>query len=282
VSGPWTLVNGRIADSAPADDRGLHYGDGLFETIAIRDGQPCLWRRHRERLATGCERLGIPMPAPTLLAAEMGALLAAAHAADGVLKVMVTRGSGPRGYAPPPSPQPRRILWFHPRPPAALTEPDDGVRLTLCETRLGENERLAGIKHLNRLEQVLARAEWSDPEILDGIMCDAHGHVICATMSNIYVVHAAGITTPPLDRCGVVGTVRGVVADCARALGIPFRERRLRPADLYAADGLVVSNALLGARPVARLRGHRYATGAVPAELIERVRATALEPETLV
>jgi branched-subunit amino acid aminotransferase/4-amino-4-deoxychorismate lyase len=100
-------------------------------------------------------------------------------------------------------------------------------------------------------------------------------------MSNLYLFDETGIATPPLDRCGVVGTVRGVVADCALALGVPFRERRVRPADLYAADGLVISNALLGARPVARLREHRYATGAVPVELIDRVRETALEPETL-
>jgi branched-subunit amino acid aminotransferase/4-amino-4-deoxychorismate lyase len=100
-------------------------------------------------------------------------------------------------------------------------------------------------------------------------------------MSNLYVLDASGMATPPLDRCGVQGTVRALVADSARALGIPFHERRLRPADLLAAEGLVISNALLGARPVAWLRGHRYAKGAVPAELIERVREAALEPETL-
>jgi 4-amino-4-deoxychorismate lyase len=274
------VVNGRVADSIPATDRGLLYGDGLFETIAVRGGRPCLWRRHLARLDAGCERLRIPPPEPTLLAAETRDLLDAAAARDGVLKLLVTRGGGPRGYLPPSTPRPTRVLVFEPGLPRPLRGAGAGVRLTLCDTRLGENARLAGIKHLNRLEQVLARAEWSDPGILDGIMCDGAGQVICGTMSNLYVLDAGGISTPPLDRCGVVGTVRTVIRDCARVLGIPFRERRLMPSDLFAADGLIISNALLGALPVDRLCGHCYRPGAVPTALIDRVRQTALEPET--
>ena len=281
-----TLVDGGLADGIAATDRGLHYGDGLFETIAIRSRRPCLWPRHLARLARGCDRLGIPMPDRDTLAAEVGTLLQEADAADGVLKLIVTRGSGPRGYAPPSVPHPTRILSFYPGLPAALRDSapgaNGGVRLTLCATRLGDNARLAGIKHLNRLEQVLARAEWSDPEILDGIMCDARGRAVCATMSNIYVLDAAGIGTPPLTQCGVAGTVRSVVRDCAAALGIPFKERRLGLSDLYAADGLMISNALLGLVPVRWLGEHRYSTGVAPPALIDQVCATALEPETIV
>ncbi len=283
-----TLVDGRPADSIDIADRGLLYGDGLFETIAVRNRRPCLWRRHLARLAMGCERLGIPKPDTSLLATEASTLLDDADAPAGVLKLMVTRGSGPRGYAPPLAPRPRRILSFQ---PGLLPGPfpvlpdlrqgaDADVRLTICATRLGANERLAGIKHLNRLEQVLGRAEWSDPEILDGIMCDTRRHAICGTMSNIYVLDETGICTPPLVHCGVAGTVRGLVQDCATALDIPFRERELKLSDLYAADGLMISNALLGLLPVGRLREHRYRAGAAPAALIDRVRATALEPET--
>ncbi len=286
LSSPRTLVDGRPADGIAVTDRGLHYGDGLFETIAIRGRCPCLWWRHLARLAKGCDRLGIPMPDRDTLAAEVGSLLQETDAPDGVLKLIVTRGSGPRGYAPPPVSRPTRILSFYPGLPAALRDSAPaaagGVRLTLCATRLGGNARLAGIKHLNRLEQVLARAEWSDPEILDGIMCDARGRAVCATMSNIYVLDAAGIGTPPLRECGVAGTVRSVVEDCASALGIPFRERRLALSDLYAAGGLMISNALLGLVPVRQLGEHRYSAGAAPAALIDQVCATALEPETIV
>ncbi|MCG6943219.1 MAG: aminodeoxychorismate lyase [Thiohalocapsa sp.] len=275
------LVDGRAADRVAVTDRGLHYGDGLFETIAVRGRCPCLWQRHLERLALGCERLGIPVPAPDTLVAEARQLLDGADAADGVLKLILTRGSGARGYAAPPAPRPTRILSFHPGLPEPRRGTEAIIRLTLCETPLGDNARLAGIKHLNRLEQVLARAEWSDPRILDGIMSDGRGHPVCGTMSNIYVLDAAGIATPPLTRCGVAGTVRDVVRDCATALGIPFQERQLDLSDLHAADGLMMSNALLGLMPVGWLCEHRYSAGTVPAALIDRVRATALEPETL-
>jgi 4-amino-4-deoxychorismate lyase len=275
-----TLIDGRPDDRLPVSDRGLQYGDGLFETIAVRRGQSCLWGRHLARLAAGCERLGIPKPNPELLAAERDDLLARAAATDGVLKLTITRGSGPRGYAPPAAPRPRRILSFAAGLPTTTNRAEAGVRLTLCATRLGENARLAGIKHLNRLEQVLARAEWSDPRTLDGLMCNAQGHVICGTMSNIYALDDAGIATPPLTRCGVAGTVRSVMQDCAQDLGIPFAERVLRPADLFAARGLLISNALLGVVPVASLQAHGYSTEALPTELIERVRQIALEPET--
>ena len=288
MASPRTLVNGRPRESVAVSDRGLHYGDGLFETIAVRDRRPCLWRRHMDRLELGCARLGIPPTDSGTLAAEMRDLLDDGAAADGVLKLIVTRGSGPRGYAPPREARPTRILSYQPGAFSTLSRgpfdrpsgTDAGVRLILCATRLGDNAQLAGIKHLNRLEQVLARAEWSDPEVLEGVMCDAGGHAVCGTMSNLYVMDANGIATPPLTRCGVAGTVRGVVQECAAALGVPFRERELDLSDLYAADALMISNALLGLVPVARLLGHRYSAGAVPAALIDRVRATALEPET--
>jgi 4-amino-4-deoxychorismate lyase len=274
------LINGRPADSVPATDRGLQYGDGLFETVAVRRGAPCLWPRHLARLARGCERLGIPLPDRALVTREAQALLGGAAPADGTLKLIVTRGSGPRGYAPPAATRPTRIIFFTPDPSSSSRGGDSGVCLTLCRTRLGDNERLAGIKHLNRLEQVLARSEWSDPGILDGVMCDGQGRAVCGTMSNLYLIDDDGIATPPLTRSGVAGTVREVVQQAAAALGMPFRETHLRPADLLAAPGVMLSNALLGLVPVSRLEHRCYDIGMIPAALLERVRRTALEPET--
>lgn len=280
MSRALTLIDGHPGDRVPVCDRGLQYGDGLFETIAVRGARPCLWQRHWARLTSGCERLQIPAPDAALLSANVERLLVDAEAADGVLKLVLTRGSGPRGYALPPAPAPRCILAFAPGLPDTSAGAKAGVRLTLCATHLGENPRLAGIKHLNRLEQVLARSEWSDPAVLDGLMCNPHGQVVCGTMSNVFVLDDNGLATPPLTTCGVAGTVRAVVFECAGALGIPVTERALRPADLVAAQGLIVTNALRGALPVADLGAHRYRPDAVPAELIERVRQIALEPET--
>jgi 4-amino-4-deoxychorismate lyase len=280
MSRALTLIDGRPGDRVPASDRGLQYGDGLFETIAVRCGSPCLWHRHWARLAMGCERLRLPVPDPGRVMGDVERLLDDTGAGDGVLKLIVTRGSGPRGYAPPPAPTPRCILSFVPGLPGASPEPSAAATLTLCRTPLGENPRLAGIKHLNRLEQVLARSEWSDPAILDGLMCNPHGQVVCGTMSNVFVLDDNGLATPPLTACGVAGTIRAVVHECAGALGIPISERVLRPADLLAAQGLIVTNALRGAVAVGYFGAHRYHPDAVPADLIDRVRQIALEPET--
>jgi 4-amino-4-deoxychorismate lyase len=285
MTGVRYLVDGEAHSQVPADDRGLAYGDGLFETIAVRRGRPCLWRRHLDRLSLGCRRLGMEMPARFRLEADVLALIgnraAGTDPADGVLKVILTRGSGARGYRPPEAAKPRSILSFTPGSPTSMAERNPGVRLILCETRLSENPSLAGIKHLNRLEQVLARREWSDPDILDGVMCDVHGHAVCGTMSNLFSWHSGRIITPALDRCGVAGTLRSLIREQALALGIAFHEGALRPADLAQGDGLFISNALLGVQPVSRFQDAQFDVDRLPWALIERVRHLAFEPETL-
>jgi 4-amino-4-deoxychorismate lyase len=278
MTGTRTLVDGEARRSIPADDRGLAYGDGLFETIAVRRGRPCLWRHHLARLALGGRRLGIAQPDRALLAAEVGRLIGSDP--DGVLKLILTRGSGARGYRPPEPARPRRILSFTPGEQGASSGYNDGVRLTLCETRLGENPSLAGIKHLNRLEQVLARGEWSEPDIIDGVMCDARGNAVCGTMSNLFLWDGRkNIATPALDTCGVAGTVRSVVREQAQALGIDVREGALRPADLMRSQGLFISNAVLGVAPVARFQHAQFDLDRLPWALIERVRHLVFEPE---
>jgi len=273
------LIDGREADAVAADDRGLLYGDGLFETIAVRDGRPCLWNAHLSRLSRGADRLGIPRPDPRGLRVEAKRLLAGV--AQGVLRITLTRGRGPRGYRAPDAPVPTRILACHPGPDDDRrgADPRDGAAITLCRTPLGENPRLAGIKHLNRLEQVLARSEWTDPELLEGLMLDGHGRVVCGTMSNLFLVLDDALVTPPVHRCGVAGTVRGLMLEHAAAEGIGVRVGDVSVSDLFRARGLLLTNTLLGARVVARLGDRRYDPQAAPRPLIERVRAAAFRPE---
>jgi 4-amino-4-deoxychorismate lyase len=272
------LVNGREQDVVGIADRGLLYGDGLFETIAVRRQAPCRWSAHLARLNRGADRLRIPRVDPTLLRSEAQALLAGAD--DGVFRLTLTRGQGGRGYRPAANPSPTRILALYPSPPIQYEPATHGVELRFCRARLGDNPSLAGIKHLNRLEQVLARAEWDDPGIIDGLMTDSLGYVICGTMTNLFLVQGDGLTTPRLARCGVAGTVRELVAERALALGIPLVERDIRPEELYRARGLFVTNALLGLLPVARLGTWRYDPGAAPTELVEQVQQAVFEPET--
>ncbi len=246
------LVNGKPADLLPLTDRGLLYGDGLFETLTFRAGRALAWEQHMQRLRLGCQRLGIPAPDPGLLHAEMRQLCRQAELA--VLKIIITRGSGGRGYPPPADCLPTRILCRHPWPdyPPQLTR--DGIQLRLCDYRLPANPMLAGIKHLNRLDQVLARAEWDDPGIREGLMLDAQGRLIEGTMSNVFIVESGRLLTPALDRAGVAGIVRGEILEWARSRQFPHELVDLPVARLEKADCVFVCNSLIGIWPVQGLR----------------------------
>lgn len=248
------IVDGTADGVLDPLDRGLQYGDGLFETLAWRNGRPRLVDYHLERLVAGCERLGIPAPASGTLLAEMAAAAAGPAA---TVKVIITRGSGPRGYRPPPAPRPRRIVAGF-----AAAEPAPGPwNARSCRTRLGRNPALAGLKHLGRLEQVLARAEWSDPDVHEGLMQDELGRVVCGTQSNVFAVAGQRLLTPAVDECGVAGVMRRAVLAFARERGIEAAEVRLDVAGLLAAEEVFVTNALIGARALATLDGRPLGRG---------------------
>jgi 4-amino-4-deoxychorismate lyase len=274
---PRTLVDGVEADALPVTDRGLQYGDGLFETIAIREGSPCLWQAHFERLARGADRLGIPCPSSDLLLSECRRLAHGEQAA--VVKIMLTRGSGGRGYRPPEAPTPTRILSLYPWPDYPSSWREQGVAVTFCRTPMGENPTLAGLKHLNRLEQVLARSELRDPSIPEGLMQDGSGRVIGGTMCNLFLVRDGGLLTPRIDRCGIAGTVRDRLLRMAGAFGIEAAETDIDRADIDAAEALFLTNALIGVWPVRRVESKTISSNRLPAELIAAVREAILIPE---
>ncbi|MDR5868249.1 aminodeoxychorismate lyase [Halomonas koreensis] len=227
----------------PFDDRGLAYGDGLFETVLVRDGVPCLWDEHLARLARGAAALGIPMPSREILEALPP------RAGDGlaVLKLVLTRGSGGRGYLPPAPAEPRLRWRAAPFAPAAERW-REGVRVRHCRLRLGVQPALAGLKHLNRLENVLARAEWSAPDIAEGVLCDAEGRLVEATCMNLFWWRDGAWWTPRLDRCGVAGTLR----EALLARG-EIRETAAGPEALDAAEAICLGNSVQGLWPVVRL-----------------------------
>ena len=254
------LVDGTESDTLDVRDRGLQYGDGLFETLAVRDGEPRRWAYHLERLQAGCRRLAIPAPTETNLTDEAERCCTGVE--RGVLKVLVTRGSGGRGYRPPAEPHPRRLLMAAPWPDYPDAHWTEGVRLRYCDTPLGESPALAGLKHLNRLEQVLARAEWDDPAIAEGLMRDPAGRVVDGTQSNLFWVRDGVLHTPALMRCGVSGVARRLVLEHAEVHGIPFSvDDETYPADLDAADELFVTNSVIGLWPVRELAGRTYRPG---------------------
>ncbi|MCW8889792.1 MAG: aminodeoxychorismate lyase [Sedimenticola sp.] len=267
------LINGKPETSVSADDRGIQYGDGLFETLAVRDGRPCLWHYHLERLHNGCQRLNIPLPNESLLYDEL--IREIGEQSQGVVKVIVTRGPGGRGYRPPQESSATRIIRWSESPNYPEANYQQGIVTRLCSTRLGWNPALAGIKHLNRLEQVLARSEWSDPSIQEGLMMDSSGYVVEGTMSNLFVVQNGRLMTPDLSRCGVAGIMQGVVLRVAEALAIPVIVDNVTLHDLWNADALFVTNSLIGLWPVRELSGQAFDVSVIPRELISRVMLQA-------
>jgi 4-amino-4-deoxychorismate lyase len=252
-------VDGREAGEISALDRGLHYGDGLFETMACVGGGVRFLGEHLQRLASGCERLGIPAPDAALLRREIA--VATAGAPQAVLKLILTRGAArARGYAATGEEQPTRVLLRYPGPLSVADAPE-GVRVRIARLRLAENPALAGIKHLNRLEQVLARFEWTDPAIAEALMFSVSGALVSGTMSNVFLVRQGKLLTPRLDRCGVAGVMRAVVAALASQAGIDFEKRVLGAEDLREAQELFLTNALTGIRPIRDLAGRALGVG---------------------
>jgi len=231
----------RRIEAFPADDRGLAYGDGLFETIRVYRGDAPWWDAHWTRLSAGAHRLALPLPDQAQVRSEARMLFD--DGGDGVLKLLVTRGAGARGYAPPATAIPTWSVARHPLP--AVVAP---LRLHPCSLRLAVQPALAGLKHCNRLEQVLARAEADAAGADEGLLLDADGHVVSATAANLFVLRGGAWLTPPVDRCGVAGVCR---AQLLPALGAS--ETRLACDDVAGAEALFLCNAVRGILAVAAL-----------------------------
>ncbi len=251
--GCW--VDGVAGDALPVDDRGLAYGDGLFETLLIRTGRVRFVDAHLARLARGCAALGLAFSDTDALRADIVRALARAPALA-VLKIVVTRGSARRrGYAAGGE-TPRRIVSLWPASGGGI--PQEGVDARIATLRLGDSPRLAGIKHLNRLENVLAASEPGADAVFESLLLDAADQVVCGTRSNVFIAHQGRLATPRLDRNGVAGVMRAIVLRECAALGIPAEERRLSQAEVIAADELFVTNARIGVVPVRRLGEHAF------------------------
>ncbi|WP_313298273.1 aminodeoxychorismate lyase [Pseudomonas sp.] len=266
-------VDGQPAAAVALHNRGLAYGDGLFETIAVRGGRPSLLDGHMARLALGCQRLGIDADM-ALMRDEV--LRFASLLGEGVAKLIVTRGDSLRGYAPVLDAAPRRILQGAALPSYPAQHAEHGIRLFPCQTRLGEQPLLAGLKHLNRLEQVLARAEWQDSEHAEGLMRDSQGRVIEAVYSNLFLLREGALITADLRRCGVAGVMRGALLEQAQHLGMAVQVRDIAFDELTQADELFVCNSVYGIWPVRAFAALNWSPGPLTRKL-QAVARTLLD-----
>lgn len=258
------LINGIAEDRINITDRGLLYGDGLFETIAYRNGVLEFFDAHLARLITDCKRLKIPLKDDKVLRAELMTVCQSLND-DAVIKVIITRGSGGRGYSIGSDIKPSRIVCSHPLPNYSENYYQHGVSVRFCQHPISENRVLAGIKHLNRLDQVLARNEWSDADIIEGLLFNSDGNVIEGTMSNVFIVKDGQLITPKLDRSGVAGIMRDQVFKLAQNA----IETAISQQDLLNADEVFICNSIMGILPVSYIMDSNktYAVGEITQQL---------------
>ena len=267
----YFLNNGVPSPSVSASDRGLAYGDGVFETVKVSGGDAQFMLQHLQRLQEGCWRLGISLDMAALRR-ELQQLLECAGSSSGVLKITVTRGGMQRGYRSEEGVSGNRYLQYHVLQDNRFERMQAGVALTVCRHRLPINPALAGLKHLNRLDNVLARNEWQDAAIDEGLMLDSAGRVVEGTMSNLFFVSSGELVTPSLHRCGVAGVMRRVVLEeLAPQLGISTRVADVVLEDLYHAQEIFICNSLIGICPVLTLNCVEKSAGAVAISLQGRL-----------
>jgi 4-amino-4-deoxychorismate lyase len=254
------LVNGKQQDTIAIMDRGFQYGDGLFETIEIRENTPIFLQQHLQRLNQDSQRLHLPKIDLDVLHSEIHQLCE--NAGNAVLKIIITRGTGGRGYRQPDEIQPPRILSLHPFPDYPKSFYTNGIVARICNTRLGLNPTLAGIKHLNRLEQVMARAEWNDNAIHEGIMLDFNGRVIEGTMTNLFYAKNNQLFTAFLNLCGIKGILRGWIFE-----QIPVIEHDFFIENLFNADEIFVCNSVMGICSVRQIENQDFRIGNITRKL---------------
>lgn len=274
---PVIAINGIVDKQVSPLDRGFAYGDGVFETCRLLEAKIPLWDLHRQRLLASCEALFIPLQMDLLeqYLQQLIAQVAEAELSRAVVKIIVTRGEGGRGYALPEVSSPTICIGIFP----ARTYPEhyssQGVSVRICQQRLGCNSTLAGLKHLNRLEHILARAEWSDEDIAEGLLLDTDDHLIEATVSNIFLVRQGVLLTPDLTQAGVAGVMRRfIVEDIALQLGLKPIIKTLTLDDLYNADEVFLSNSVFGIWPVVAIVGDRprvFSRGKISVALQQRL-----------
>ena len=264
------LINGEFKDTINANDRGLQYGDGLFETMAVFNGEINLWEEHWQRLKLGCKKLFISLPHKETVEQEINLLCKRTSDAKFILKLIVTRGGGQRGCRFNEKQNVTRILSVHAWPEYPKQNKDEGVAVCYCDTLLSENPSLAGIKHLNRLEQVLATNEWDGKEFKEGLMLNNSGYITDGTMSNIFIVTNHVIYTPDLSLSGVAGVMRKTIIEQARNNGITVEVTGLTKSDVENADEAFLTNSLFGIWPIKYIDTVKFDTvGSVTKQLQE-------------
>lgn len=250
---PSYLINGEFGLKISPLDRGFAYGDGVFRTLYVKEGKPLLWNNHYSKLQDDSIRIGLNCPSSDVLIGEIDRLF---NKNSGVCKIVLTRGESKRGYAIPQSNIiSTRVVIKSELPVYPEVYLNEGVKIFVCSLRLSTQPKLAGIKHLNRLENVLARSENSNTDYYDGLMLDQDGYVAECTAANIFMRIGKTLLTPDLSLCGVSGVIRSVIISHAENLDYQVIQDRISLEKLLQAEEVVITNSLYGAFQVVEIDG---------------------------
>lgn len=267
------LINGVSADYLNVNDRAIQYGDGLFETILFNNNKLYYWQQHFQRLQDSCSRLKLNCPAESVLLNDIKQLVKKISCSQQnvyAIKIIVTRGVSGRGYQFAAAEKnsaatENRIVSISSLAmdySSLVSGHLSSGSLYVCKQQVSINQGLAGIKHLNRLENVLARNEWSATDkaknIIDGLMSNANQHVIEGCMSNLFAVNKQQLITPDLALSGVNGVMRNMIIDLAKKNGILVSIVDLAMDELLSMDEVFISNSLIGMKSVSQVKQKEF------------------------
>jgi 4-amino-4-deoxychorismate lyase len=267
---PIIHINGQASEHISVLDRGFAYGDGFFETCRVYKNKIHLWDLHLNRLLNTAKRLSIAVDVQQLQSWLNNLLQQNNSLDDAILKIQITRGVGARGYAFDESLTPTVVLFLSPANRLLSQQWLDGISVRMCDLQLSESTVLAGLKHLNRLENILARAEWKN-EFSEGFLFNQQGHLIEGTMSNIFLVKNNQLLTPELSHSGVAGVMREfILTKLSSSLSISCQQKNILMDELLSADEIFVCNSVIGIWPVIQLHTNsiqNFTVGKITSEL---------------
>jgi 4-amino-4-deoxychorismate lyase len=247
------IINGQFQDCIDVTERALQYGDGCFTTMAFTQGKLQLWSKHLARLQHNCQRLAINFNQWQALQDSALSLIAKAEYESGVIKIIISRGKGGRGYSPLNVTEPSYILSCHVLPVHYASWQKQGISLGLSPIKLAMQPLLAGLKHLNRLEQVLVKQALDLTEFEDALVCDTSGNIVEASAANVFWLHKGQWFTPSLENSGVEGVMRNEVCELLSTLSQPVTETKQKFTVDFAAEEMFICNALMTIVPVTSL-----------------------------
>lgn len=269
-----TMINDAFVDRLEVSDRGLAFGDGVFETLRLSNGRAPLWSFHLDRLDVGCARLGITVSRAHLDASFQRFVSAIPAETNAVLKLIVTRGSGGQGYRPLKTCFPTLIWQCLPLANTAHLA-REGVVLHRCQLPIYPNPNLAGLKHLNRLDYVLATKELPEIPDIQGLLLDHQGNLLEAIHHNLFFVKDHVLMTPRMSDAGVKGVMRRLILErIAPACSIIVREDDLPVDALIQADEVFLSNSVRGVWPV---KGFEQKSWVVPGIVTAQIQSQVEE-----